>query len=89
MTNRELCKGQRVQFLLAGKLVQGIVIGDKRKKVVIMREHGAGDWKPVFIPIGLLDDVVFHRASQLFMPIYNPIMEGILREARNGETGDW
>jgi hypothetical protein len=89
MTSTELSKLQRVQFRLAGKLVQGLVIGDKRKKVVIMKDHGGGNWHPVFIPLDLLSHINFQLASKLFMPVYNPIMEGILEQARRGETDGW
>ncbi len=89
MTSKELCKLQRVQFLLAGKLVQGLVIGDKRKKVVIMKDHGNEGWHPVHIPLDLLDHINFQHVSKLFMPIYNPIMENILEQVRRGEIDGW
>ncbi len=88
MKTHELSKLQRVEFRLAGKLVQGLVVGDKRKRVVVMKDHG-GDWRPIFIPIGLLNHITFRHAYNLFMPVYNPIMEGILKQAREGRTDGW
>lgn len=86
MTSDELNKYHRVQFKLNRKLIQGLVVGDKRRKIVVMRHYGGADWRPFFIPIELLTHVNFHLASKPFMPIYNPIMEGILEEARAGHT---
>lgn len=88
MKANELSKLQRVQFVLDKKLVQGLVVGNKRKRVVIMKDHGNGDWRPVFIPIGLLDHINFQHAVKLFMPVYNPIMQNILEQAREGRIDD-
>lgn len=81
----ELHKNQRVQFRLAGKLVQGLVVGDKKRKVIIMREKN-GQWEPLAIPTTLLEHVKFETAYKLFMPIYNHTMEDILKQARAGDT---
>lgn len=89
MTSDELHKNQRVQFRLAGKLVQGLVIGDKRKRIVVMRRKGEHTWVPLSIPLDLLNHINFRFAGRPFMPIYNPIMEGILERARQGMTDDW
>lgn len=89
MTSDELSKQQRVEFRLAGKLVQGLVVGDKRKRIVVMKDHGGGDWHPFFIPLDLLKHIAFQHAGKPFMPIYNPIMEGILKQAREGKTDGW
>lgn len=86
MTSTELSTHHRVQFRLAGKLVQGLVIGNKRKKVVVMQHRGDGDWRPIFIPLDLLTHINFQHAFKLFMPLYNPIMEEILQQAREGKT---
>lgn len=89
MTYDELNKNSRVQFMLNGKLVQGLIIGDKHKKVVVMQNKGNNNWEPLFIPIHLLEHIEFRHAIKLFMPIYNPIMEGILNKARKGQTDGW
>lgn len=89
MTSDELHKLQRVQFTLARQVVQGVVVGDRRKKVVVMRDHGKGDWRPLFIPLHLLQHVDFQYSGRPFMPIYNPIMEQILEQARQGFTDCW
>lgn len=88
MTSDELTRLLKIEFRLAGKLVQGIVIGRKRKRIAIMTQKDGG-WHPVFIPLNLLDHINFQHAGKLFMPIYNPIMEGLLKKARRGETGGW
>ena len=88
MTSDELHKNQRVQFRLCGRLVQGLVVGDKRKRVVVMRQKD-GTWVPLSIPLDLLNHVNFQFAARPFMPIYNPVMEGILEKTRQGLTDDW
>ncbi len=90
MTNQELHKNQRVQFTLAGKLVQGLVIGDKKKKVVLMHQpKGDPDWRPMFIPVELLNDTNFQQATDLFMPVYNPVMEDLLINVRESLNDEW
>lgn len=87
MTTDELQKGQRVQFRLNGQLVQGVVIGDKEPTLVIMRDaHRCGDWRPLFIPLHLLDHAKFYHLDKPTMPLYNPIMEDLLRQIRQGDT---